>query len=166
LDALSACDAGFGDPVEIHCGQSRILHANALGEADALHRASVVELSTNWAENSMRPIAIAQRNKEAGPKIAAIFSIIESCRELDLPIRKYLGEVLPGLAEPASSLWPNSPQQPTAPKRQSGLSPTAQSRQPWCWTDGYIIYPSTFCHLRQISPGKRIYPFSPQEMRA
>lgn len=65
----------------------------------------VIELSTNWAENSTRPIAIRRRNwlhlgsKEAGPKIAAIFSIIESCRKLDLPIRKYLADVLPGLAD-------------------------------------------------------------------
>lgn len=65
----------------------------------------VIELSTNWAENSMRPIAIGRRNwlhlgsKEAGPKIAAIFSIVESCRKLGVPIRKYLAEVLPGLAD-------------------------------------------------------------------
>ena len=65
----------------------------------------VIELSTNWAENSMRPIAIGRRNwlhlgsKEAGPKIAAIFSIVESCRKLGLPIRQYLTDVLPGLAD-------------------------------------------------------------------
>jgi hypothetical protein len=65
----------------------------------------VVELSTNWAENSMRPIAIGRRNwlhlgsKEAGPKIAAIFSIVESCRKLNIPIRQYLLHVLPGLAD-------------------------------------------------------------------
>src|ERR1035441_6641470 len=65
----------------------------------------VIELSTNWAENSMRTIAIGRRNwlhlgsKEAGPKIAAIFSIVESCRKLDVPIRKYLADVLPGLAD-------------------------------------------------------------------
>src|ERR1017187_2865792 len=65
----------------------------------------VIELSTNWAENSMRPIAIGRRNwlhlgsKEAGPKIAAIFSIVESCRKLGVPIRKYLADVLPGLAD-------------------------------------------------------------------
>jgi hypothetical protein len=65
----------------------------------------VIELSTNWAENSIRPIAIGRRNwlhlgsKDAGPKIAAIFSIVESCRKLGLPIRKYLADVLPGLAE-------------------------------------------------------------------
>ena len=65
----------------------------------------VLELSTNLAENSMRPIAIGRRNwlhlgsKEAGPKIAAIFSVIESCRRLKVPIRKYLAEVLPGMAD-------------------------------------------------------------------
>ena len=63
-----------------------------------------LELSTNLAENSMRPIAIGRKNwlhvgsKEAGPKIAAIFSVVESCRRLGVPIRKYLGHVLPGLA--------------------------------------------------------------------
>ena len=65
----------------------------------------VIEMSTNWAENSMRPISIGRRNwlhlgsKEAGPKIAAIFSIVESCRKLNVPIRKYLADVLPGLAD-------------------------------------------------------------------
>jgi hypothetical protein len=65
----------------------------------------VIELSTNWAENSMRPIAIGRRNwlhlgsKDAGPKVAAIFSIVESCRKLNIPIRKYLADVLPGLAD-------------------------------------------------------------------
>lgn len=65
----------------------------------------VIELSTNWAENSMRPIGIGRKNwlhlgsKEAGPKIAAIFSIVESCRKLNVPIRQYLLDVLPGLAD-------------------------------------------------------------------
>jgi hypothetical protein len=65
----------------------------------------VIELSTNWAENSMRTIAIGRKNwlhlgsKEAGPKIAAIFSIVESCRKLNIPIRQYLLDVLPGLAD-------------------------------------------------------------------
>ena len=65
----------------------------------------VIELSTNWAENSMRPIAIGRKNwlhlgsKEAGPKIAAIFSVVESCRKLGVPIRQYLADMLPGLAD-------------------------------------------------------------------
>jgi hypothetical protein len=49
-------------------------------------------------------IAIGRRNwthlgsQDAGPKVAAIFSIVESCRRLSLPIREYLADVLPGLA--------------------------------------------------------------------
>jgi hypothetical protein len=64
-----------------------------------------LELSNNLAENSMRPIAIGRKNwlhlgsKQAGPKIAAIFSVVESCRRLGVPIRKYLADVLPGLAD-------------------------------------------------------------------
>lgn len=64
-----------------------------------------VELSNNLAENSMRPWAIGRKNwlhvgsVKAGPKIAAIASVIESCRRLALPVVDYLLEVLPGLAD-------------------------------------------------------------------
>jgi hypothetical protein len=64
-----------------------------------------VELSTNLAENSMRPIALGRKNwihvgsERAGPKVAAILSVVETCRRLKLPIRDYLGAVLPGLAD-------------------------------------------------------------------
>jgi hypothetical protein len=56
-------------------------------------------------DNSLRPISIGRCNwlhlgsKEAGPKIAAIFSIVESCRELIIPIGNYLADVLPGMAD-------------------------------------------------------------------
>jgi transposase len=63
-----------------------------------------LELSNNLAQNSMRPIAIGRRNwihigsAQAGPKVAAIFSVVESCRRLKIPVRKYLAAVLPGLS--------------------------------------------------------------------
>jgi transposase len=63
-----------------------------------------LELSNNLAENSMRPVALGRRNwihigsAQAGPKIAAILSVVESCRRLKLPVRDYLAAVLPGLA--------------------------------------------------------------------
>jgi hypothetical protein len=63
-----------------------------------------LELSNNLAENAMRPVALGRRNwihvgsKEAGPRVAAIISIVETCRRLSLPLRAYLGSVLPGLA--------------------------------------------------------------------
>jgi len=64
-----------------------------------------VELSNNLAENSMRPIALGRKNwihvgsPQAGPKVAAILSIVESCRRMKIPVREYLGAVLPGLAD-------------------------------------------------------------------
>jgi hypothetical protein len=64
----------------------------------------VLELSNNLAENSMRPIAVGRKNwvhlgsPQAGPKVAAILSIVETCRRLRIPIREYLAAILPGLA--------------------------------------------------------------------
>lgn len=63
-----------------------------------------LELSNNLAENSMRPVTLGRKNwihvgsEQAGPKVAAILSVIESCRRLKLPVRGYLGSVLPGMA--------------------------------------------------------------------
>ena len=64
-----------------------------------------LELSNNLAENSMRPVALGRKNwihigsPQAGPKVAAILSVVESCRRLKLPVRDYLAAVLPGLAD-------------------------------------------------------------------
>jgi len=33
-----------------------------------------------------------------GPRVAAILSVVESCRRLKIPVRDYLGTILPGLA--------------------------------------------------------------------
>ena len=38
-------------------------------------------------------------SERAGPRVAAILSVIETCRRLDIPIRQYFCSVLPGLAE-------------------------------------------------------------------
>jgi transposase len=64
-----------------------------------------LELSNNLAENSMRPVALGRKNwlhvgsPSAGPKVAAILSVVESCRRMKLPVRDYLAAVLPGLAD-------------------------------------------------------------------
>jgi transposase len=64
-----------------------------------------LQLSNNLAENSMRPVALGRRNwihigsAQAGPKIAAILSVVESCRRLKFPVRDYLATVLPGLTD-------------------------------------------------------------------
>jgi transposase len=60
-----------------------------------------VEIDNNWCENAMRPVALGRKNwlhigsAEAGPRVAAITSIIETCRRLDINVREYLLEVLP-----------------------------------------------------------------------
>jgi transposase len=63
-----------------------------------------VELSNNLAENSMRPVALGRKNwlhvgsAKAGPKVAAILSIVESCRRIGVPVKEYLLEILPGMS--------------------------------------------------------------------
>jgi transposase len=65
----------------------------------------VVELSNNLAENAIRPVALGRKNwihlgsKDAGPRVAAIISVVETCRRLKIPVRDYLGSVLPGLGD-------------------------------------------------------------------
>jgi transposase len=67
----------------------------------------LVEIDNNWCEGAMRPLALGRKNwlhlgsREAGPKVAAIASIVETCRRLDINLRAYLKEVLPKLGD-----WP------------------------------------------------------------
>lgn len=75
-----------------------------------------VELSNNLAENSMRPVALGRKNwlhvgsAQSGPKVAAILSVVESCRRLDVPVKDYLLAVLPGMAQRTlSQLAPLTP---------------------------------------------------------
>jgi transposase len=103
---------------EIHaeCSKlrSQVLPKSALGEAvnytlnmwAKLRRCfdhAGVELSNNIAENSMRPVALGRKNwlhvgsAKSGPKVAAILSVVESCRRLDLAVKEYLLAVLPGM---------------------------------------------------------------------
>jgi transposase len=104
---------------EIHdeCGKLRkiVLPKSALGQAvtytlnmwPKLRRCfdyAEVELSNNLAENSMRPVALGRKNwlhvgsARSGPKVAAILSVVESCRRLGVPVKEYLLAVLPGMA--------------------------------------------------------------------
>ena len=50
--------------------------------------------------------------QQAGPRVAAILSVIESCRRMKIPVRDYLGDILPGLAN-------------TSIQRLTKLTPTA-----------------------------------------
>jgi hypothetical protein len=64
-----------------------------------------LELSNNLAENSMRPVALGRKNwihigsPRAGPKVAAILSVVESSRRLKISVRDYLAAILPGLGD-------------------------------------------------------------------
>lgn len=64
-----------------------------------------LELSNNLAENSMRGVALGRKNwihigsEKAGPKVAAILSVVESCKRLGVPARAYLADILPGLSD-------------------------------------------------------------------
>ena len=77
-----------------------------------------VEIDNNWCEGAMRPLALGRKNwlhlgsATAGPKVAAIASIVETCRRLDINLRAYLLDVLPKLGD-----WPIN--------RVAELTPTA-----------------------------------------
>lgn len=70
-------------------------------------REGQVEVDNNWCENAIRPLAVGRKNwlhigsEQAGPLIAAIASIFETCRRLDINPREYLLDVLPRIAD-----WP------------------------------------------------------------
>ena len=92
-----------------------------------------VELDTHWAEpkrsrdgqpigcpkgeakpsqNSVRPLVLGRKNWmhvgswEAGPRVAAIASVIESSKRLGINPREYLADVLPRLANGTTSQVP------------------------------------------------------------
>jgi len=109
--------------------KARVLPQSKLGQACAYTinqwkrlmrflEAGVLEIDNNWCENAMRPVALGRKNwlhlgnESSGPKVAAILSIFETCKRLDIPVREYLLEVLPRLGD-----WPM--------KRVAELTPTA-----------------------------------------
>src|SRR5271154_859437 len=93
----------------------------ALGQWSRLEqylKNGLVEIDHNWCEGAMRPLALGRKNwlhlgsPEAGPKVAAIASIVETCRRLDVNLRTYLKDILPKLGD-----WPAN--------RVAELTPTA-----------------------------------------
>lgn len=66
-----------------------------------------VQIDNNACEGGLRSLALGRKNwlhigsPQAGPKIAAIASIVETCRRLDINLRRYLRDVLPKLGD-----WP------------------------------------------------------------
>jgi transposase len=100
---------------ELDVARNAVLPSSALGKAVHYARSlwpkltrfldhPEVELSNNLAENSMRPVVLGRKNwihvgsEQAGPRVAAILSVFESCRRLKIPVREYLVSILPRLA--------------------------------------------------------------------
>jgi transposase len=88
-----ACDYTLGQwsRLEVYLGDGRI------------------EIDNNWCEGAIRPLALGRKNwlhvgsEAAGPKVAAIASIVETCRRLDINLRRYLMAILPTLGD-----WPSN----------------------------------------------------------
>ena len=100
----------------ILAAQKEALPASALGKACAYAlnqwgRLQVyledgqIEIDQNLCENAIRPIALGRKNwlhigsPWAGPRVAAILSVVETCQRLRIDVREYMLDVLPGLAD-------------------------------------------------------------------
>lgn len=65
----------------------------------------VTEVDNNRCEQSIRPIALGRKNwlhvgaPGAAPPVAAIISVVESCKRMAINVRTYLSDVLPRLAD-------------------------------------------------------------------
>ena len=101
---------------EKRTGPSGDVHLNMWPKLRRCFDYAEVESSNNLAENSMRPVAWGRKNwlhvgsAQSGPKVAAILSVVESCRRLDVPVKDYLLAVLPGMAQRTlSQLAPLTP---------------------------------------------------------
>src|SRR5450432_147483 len=120
---------GWADEIRQECVKlaATVLPKSALGKAitytlnqwPKLRRCldhAEVELSNNVAENSMRPVTLGRKNwlhvgsAKSGPKVAAILSVVESCRRLAIPVKDYLLAILPGMSgRKISELAPLTP---------------------------------------------------------
>jgi len=82
----------------------------------------------------MRPVAVGRKNwlhigsAEAGPKVAAILSVVESCRSLGMPVTDYLADILPGLGRQRVSVAEKASPRPLV----------RFSRPDVIWLDAYL----------------------------
>jgi transposase len=130
--------------------RQRVLAKSAVGEAcdyalGQWERLEVflsngrVEADNNYCEQGMRPVAMGRRNwlhigdEKAGPPIAAILSVMETCRRLQIDVRAYLLEVLPQLpdwpirrvGELTPTTWPGRPTVAAHARKVAALGPSA-----------------------------------------
>lgn len=80
---------------------------NQWGRLEMFLTDGVLQADNNWCENGMRGVAIGRNSwlhlgdELAGPKVAAIYSVVETCKRLGVNLRAYLGDVMPKLGD-----WP------------------------------------------------------------
>jgi hypothetical protein len=75
--------------------------ASKRSEKDLERLPSTVASARRPAERSAStvwPFLAFTISRQAGPRVAAIVSIVETCRRLNVAVRNYLGSVFPGLA--------------------------------------------------------------------
>jgi transposase len=117
LSLRAAESAGIVDGIERRLRElGSSLPASELGKAVSYTRSlwgsltqflkhGELEINTNFAENSMRGVVLGRKNwihigsEAAGPKVAAVVSVIETCRKMGVPVREYLLDVLPGMGD-------------------------------------------------------------------
>ena len=64
----------------------------------------MVEIDNNWAKKAMRGVALGRKNwleigsESAGQKVAALLSVLESCKRIGVNVREYLLGVLQQLS--------------------------------------------------------------------
>lgn len=105
----------------------------------------------------MRPVAVGRKNwihigtAQAGPKVAAILSVVETCRRLQTPVRAYLAEVLPGLSDPpiqrVANLTPKPGPRNTIIPRYNPAHPST------VWLLGRVLSITTWTSSRSDSIG-------------
>lgn len=77
-----------------------------------------IEIDNNWCEGAMRPVALGRKNwlrvghETAGPKLAAIMSIVETAADWTSPCANTWATSSPASANGPSPASPNSPPLP------------------------------------------------------
>jgi hypothetical protein len=83
----------------VRCGASEVFRASQRNERSGLAGRT---RNQEWFQPRCREgssKSVWRGSPQAGPKVAAILSVVESCRRLQVPVRDYLSTVLPGFAD-------------------------------------------------------------------
>ena len=105
------------------------------------------QLDVDRPDVVVRPRRLGRKNwlhvgsAKSGPKVAAILSVVESCRRLGVPVKEYLLAVLPGMNQRKVSEVAQ-----LTPARWKPLAPDLG------WSDGYCRTRAVSNRLKGIPP--------------